>query len=399
MCFYLFSLINIENVKDIFVLITMVISLDRAKITFMDSRFDSLKLETSNSYPRKKQLILKAHYEKIQFEFSGHVYDLAKIFDSIVFYLLQSNGYIEFSNPHNNRLIRISAKIRKGKYQDKDFEIVSEPLPLEEINEIDDVLNSETIQLNWRVEGYFMLDRDFLEHLKYSSDSGIQKLLRDLRNVKIYLDGLIIPISFVCSQKVELSRQDFVRNVLEPADMLQREFIEVVVEPINEEEIDKIPHPEYRETLKLLLNKQKILLEALKKLRYANSAEEYRSVISDVRNAIEGLTTRKMSESQLRALQDAVKVIPLVRDVNPLDKIDEVASDITDTLVGENASFSQALFKYSSKLATHTTQGRGDESYFYTPVPRREEAKFAVLQAVLLLNYLISLIKRAALNK
>ncbi|RLF83470.1 hypothetical protein DRN44_00925 [Thermococci archaeon] len=373
--------------------------MDRAKITFMDSRFDSLKLETSNSYPRKKQLILKAHYEKIQFEFSGHVYDLAKIFDSIVFYLLQSNGYIEFSNPHNNRLIRISAKIRKGKYQDKDFEIVSEPLPLEEINEIDDVLNSETIQLNWRVEGYFMLDRDFLEHLKYSSDSGIQKLLRDLRNVKIYLDGLIIPISFVCSQKVELSRQDFVRNVLEPADMLQREFIEVVVEPINEEEIDKIPHPEYRETLKLLLNKQKILLEALKKLRYANSAEEYRSVISDVRNAIEGLTTRKMSESQLRALQDAVKVIPLVRDVNPLDKIDEVASDITDTLVGENASFSQALFKYSSKLATHTTQGRGDESYFYTPVPRREEAKFAVLQAVLLLNYLISLIKRAALNK
>jgi len=377
----------------------MVISLAKARITFMNSRFDSLKLETSNSYPRKKQLILKAHYETIQLGFSRYIYDLAKTFGSIVFYLLQSNGYIEFSNPHNNRLIRISAKIRGGRYNSQDFEIVSEPLCLEEINEIDEVLNAETIQLNWHVEGYCMLDRDFLERLKNSSDSGIQELLRDLEKLKIYLDGLIIPIFFVCSQKVELSHQDFVRNVLEPADMLRREFIEVVVEPINEEEIDKIPHAEYRETLKLLLNKQKILLDALKKLRYANSAEEYRSVISDVRNAIEGLNVKKMSEPQLQALQDVVKIIPLVIDVDPLDKMDKVADDIIETLIGENVSFSQALFRYSSKLGPHTTQRRGDEVYFYTPTPRREEAKFAVLQAMLLLNYLISLIKRAALNK
>lgn len=375
----------------------MVVTLEGAKITFMDSRFDFLKLETSDSYPRKRQLILKTHYEKIQLEFSRYSYDLAKIFGSVNFYLLQSKGYIEFSNLDNKRQIRISAKIPEGKYHGKEFNIVSESLSLEEIYELDKILNSEIIQLNWFIKGYCMLDRDFLDRLINSSNNIIQDLLQNLKKSKIYPNSSIIPISFICSQQVKLSRQDFVRDILEPADMLRREFIEIIAEPINEEEINKIP-AEYRETLKLLLDKQKILLDALKKFRHANSVEEYRSVISEARNAIEGLTIKKMPELCRQALQNAVKTIPLVRDVNPLDKIDNITAGIVGTLIGSNMSFSQALFKYSSKLGSHTTQGGGEESYFYIPTPRREEAEFAVLEAMLLLNYLIRLVKRAALN-
>ena len=70
-----------------------------ASVTFKNPRFDSLKLETSNSYPRKKQLILKAHYEKINVSSSRYSPDLSI---PVTFYLLQSDGYIEFSNPYNN---------------------------------------------------------------------------------------------------------------------------------------------------------------------------------------------------------------------------------------------------------------------------------------------------------
>ena len=47
---------------------------------------------------------------------------------------------------------------------------------------------------------------------------------------------------------MKISRQDFVKDVLEPADTLRREFIEVLVELIDEEKLDKFS-PEFCEAL------------------------------------------------------------------------------------------------------------------------------------------------------
>lgn len=53
------------------------------------------------------------------------------------------------------------------------------------------------------------------------------------------------------------------------------------MEPIDEEKLDKFS-PEFREALRILLEKQKLLLTSLKKLEYANTTDDYRNVIYDV---------------------------------------------------------------------------------------------------------------------
>jgi len=53
--------------------------------------------------------------------------------------------------------------------------------------------------------------------------------------------GVLVYLTASSSKKFKIARQHFVRKILEPADMLRRRFLEVIVEPINPNELDKIP--------------------------------------------------------------------------------------------------------------------------------------------------------------
>mgnify|MGYP000182649030 CR=1 FL=1 len=88
-------------------------------------------------------------------------------------------------------------------------EIISEPLSLEEIYEVEQVLGSSDVTVSWNVDAYGFLDEELSR--KYGLDPGL------LVHISIPSEGFFV-----------IAHQDFVKNILEPADMLRRLFIEVV---------------------------------------------------------------------------------------------------------------------------------------------------------------------------
>ena len=363
------------------------------KLVFADPELKYFTLERNEKYPQELRLTLKVRYRNIILELStpeGKPYSLT-LMEPISLYLASSKGYIELFNPSTRKKIRIKAGIYGFWYPfdyPAEVDILSEPLSLQEIHEIDELIGGEQIRVRWSVECLGFLEQGTI-HSLVNKGYEFSRWERELRgSVHVFFYG---PENIVL-----ISRQDFVGNVLEPADMLKREFIEVVVEPISEEALDKLPI-EFREALRILLKKQKLLLEALRNLRNATTTADYKHVIDDVRQAIEGLTPQDQAGQQVyQALGLAFKKIPIAEEIDP-GALDELSKEITKTIMDQN-SFGTAIFKYSSKVGVHGKTEKRTESggKTYIPRPNKSEAEFAILEAMLLLNYMIRTIKTAA---
>lgn len=187
-----------------------------------------------------------------------------------------------------------------------------------------------------------------------------------------------------------VSRQDFVRNILEPADILKRRFIEVIVESVDPNELDKITDSEVREALRLLLEKQRFLQSSIEKLIKANRASEYRDVLDEVRRTVEALTQSSQSpktQALFNSLRNAFKSIGIAREIDT-GALDTLVNEVIEEL---DKKIISGLFRYASKLGIHA--GKAGGSLQYEPRPYKHDAEFGVLQAMLILNYLIRVLK------
>jgi len=323
-----------------------------------------LILWRSNTYPREMRLCVGAKYQKAiltierQNKRYEHEYNGG-------FYALVSTGRLRLSRENVSLEVdAIIPSVWNSGGAPRSIKIVSKPLTLEEIYEIDQALGPNDVQLYWSISAYGFLEED--EAKTY----GIPP-------------GTLVPIYIYASRNFIIARQHFVEKVLQPADMLKRRFIEVVLEPVDTHILDKIGDPEVREALRILLEKQKILQGAIEKLYRAGTSSEYKDVIREVRIAIEGLVPGKpIGDKIVNALRKAYKTMNIAREINA-GALDELTEELLNVLKG----FSSNVYGYASKLGSHGTTLKSKLSY--DPRPYRHDAEFAVLQAMLLLNYMV----------
>ena len=111
------------------------------------------------------------------------------------------------------------------------------------------------MEVSWSVEAYGFLDEEMSR--KYS----------------LY-PGLLVKMSISSERRFVIASQDFVKNILELADMLRRLFIEVVMEFVDSDLLSRITDVDVREALRILVEKQRMLQDALNKFYRARTASD-----------------------------------------------------------------------------------------------------------------------------
>jgi hypothetical protein len=332
-----------------------------SKIALNDPAFESLTLTRSETYPHEMRLHVRATYRRAVLILDRS--DLPKSeeieYQGRGFNVLRSIGQLELSRSNTN--VMVDASLPTVWYPDpKSIDLVSAPLELSDIHEIDDRLGAGDIQVRWSLEAWALV-----EVFPQTEGSMSKDFLR---------------VDFSCPRRFEITRQAFVRSVLEPADLLRRMFIEVVIEPIGS--LDRIADPNVRETVKTLLDKQRILRDAYTKFVNAEDSKDYRSVISDVRLAIENLNTKDIRD----VIKKAYEAIGIADGA-----LEKVSDEISSVIVGQGEKGSMApVYKFACKLASHA---KTEDDQNYTPRPLRHDAEFALLQALNILDYLIHVLK------
>lgn len=84
--------------------------------------------------------------------------------------------------------------------------------------EIDNLLGGNDVEISWTVEGYGFVYEDFIE--RWDRDElEANELFSQLNQ--------LVPISFKSENRHYISHEVFVKEVLEPVDRFQREYIEI----------------------------------------------------------------------------------------------------------------------------------------------------------------------------
>jgi hypothetical protein len=305
----------------------------------------SLELhEVKDRYPREMRLGLRAFYNEFKLHLNS---ESEEYFGG--FYVLNSRGNIIINNPRRNKTLNIAAEltdcwIAGGK--PLVLTIYSKPISRDVIHEIDEELRPDDLKISWYVGAYGFLEKD------------LQKL---------------IPIQILTDEQHDISRTSFVENVIEKADMLRREFIEVVVEPI---ELTYVKDAEVKEALQLLLEKQKLLLGAMNGLKKAKTATDFRGVIDEIRRTVENL---KLRELYKRICKELLIESPDIEAIN--EASEEMVEALNEIISG--------TFHYASRFGIHASTLK---KRTYTPIPTMTETEFAVQLALVQLNYLIRLL-------
>ena len=333
-------------------------------ITLNEPKFESLTLVRSPTFPHEMRLHLRVEYGKAILSLASlSQSEEIRYTDGLC--ILRSKGHFAFSRLNAN--LDIDAKFSNVWYDNlRHVELVSEPLSLNEIHEIDEALGSGDIQFRWDVEAW--------------------GLMEGTTAAKDNITSAFVHVSLSCPRRFDINRQDFVRNVLEPADLLRRMFIEVIFEPIGS--LDGITDPEIRRILETLMSKQKILVEAYTKFINASSSNDYRSVISDVRLAVENLNTAEIRNFLKRAYES----IGIAEGA-----VDRVSEEVSSVIMGQkgNKGSMDTVYRFACKLASH---GKTEDNKDYIPRPYRHDAEFALLQVMGILNYLIRVLKMYTLR-
>ena len=331
-----------------------------SRIRLEEPEFESLTLIRSGTYPHEMRLHLRVKYRKALLTLDRS--DQSKVIEyPDGFYILRSKGQMEFSR--SNTSLAVDVKLPSVWYHDpKSVELVCEPLDLRDIHEIDDKLGAGDIQLRWDLEAWGLIEGPV------AAECGVP--------------STFVQVNFSCPRRFEINRQVFVRNVLEPADLLRRMFIEVIIEPVGP--LDQIADPDLRKTMGILLDKQRILVDAYTKFVNAARSEDYRSVVSDVRLAIENLNTDDIRD----VLKRAYEGIGIAEGA----AVGKVSDEISSVILGQqqNKGSMGPVYRFACKLASHAMT---EDHQNYTPRPSKHDAEFALLQALGILNYLIRVLK------
>ncbi len=356
-------------------------------ISLKDAKFElyNLGLERDESLPSEMRIRLRVEYDKAVFKKDEkHEIEMTPS-RGLGVYILHSRGYLEFRSSISQKSVRIKCGIRDiWQSNVKKLEIVSYPLNHKDIHELEQI-DGDQLQIYWSIDCLVFLENPTNYELE---------------------PGTLVSMYVGSGRSFEISRLDLVRRILEPADLLRRRFIEVIVEPIRSDELDKIPDSDVREALRLLLNKQSLLQDALDRLIRANRSSDYRSVLEDVRKVVEELSPESRSSSSQRlfeALKKAFKSIGIADEIDQ-GALDIVVEELSDIVIGK--FILNGLFKHASKLGSHVSKAGKDlerykstqlgKDYQYIPKPYKHDAEFGVLQAMVTLNYLIRILKAYA---
>jgi len=242
------------------------------RLIFREPQGINLYLSEKNEYPHELRLSLDVSYEKGVLEINSQSREYTG-----EFYVLCSRGYLGLKNPTRNVSVNVATELREFRIPGGKplmISIDSKPLSRNEIHEIDEKLAPDDLIINWNIDAYGFLGES---HVKQ----------QNMKNIAL------IPIYIGTERIYEITRRNFIERILQKADMLKREFIEVIVESID---LSYVKETELKDALELLLEKQKLLLEAMNRQKEAKTATEWRGIIDEVRRVVEGLNKLKLKE-------------------------------------------------------------------------------------------------------
>ena len=328
-------------------------------------------------YPSELRICLKVKYDRCELRFSSY----APWYNRRL-HILHSAGLIELKKPSSDRWIKILVdRVAPSSLDttEKTFSICSKPLTLEEIHRIADEIRDERFDIRWSMTGYGYIPFD---DLYYTLRDLARSINKQIKQITLIPSPIVVIKADGIPSKVDYIR--FVRNVLAPAELIDRVFIEVLMTPADKEVLNRIKDSEIREALEILFEKQRVLREALEEYRKAVTASDYKDVISKVRGAIENLTHGASIGSKVfQALKKAFAGLDIIGEIRPGSG---VRYREINAVILELDRLSSALFRITSKLGVHQPD--------YIPKPYIHDAEFLLHQALTFINYLIKVLIR-----
>lgn len=168
--------------------------------------------------PEKYELVLKIRYTKGLLKYKKGAKTLTIIING---FCLLNTEYVKVtlqSKGDSNKYVEIMGKMKDIRcHLSSPIEIIAELSP-KEFWEIDNLLGGHDIMISWDVSGYGFLYEDFLKDWD-RDELGTKELFYQLSQ--------LVPISCRSKKGYPLSRDDFVKKVLEPVNRFQREYIEI----------------------------------------------------------------------------------------------------------------------------------------------------------------------------
>jgi len=292
--------------------------------------------------PSEWKLVLTAWYEKAVLEGYDRVTG---------FYVLRPEiCQIKLRGKRSSREVTIRAKLDKIWHTGSSgtIDIVAK-LDREDIWEIDRIIQGQDLDVIWSASGYGFPEETVAKEL------GIQF------------------VRILCSSREyhTISREEFVRNVLEPVDRFRREYLEVVLP--TPDLLNRTPHD--LRPLADLIQKQSFLVEALRRLSSARTSSEYRDVIKSVRDAID------RAENLLRGIQENM-VNKLYIELGTFrgEGAEATARMEVDSII--------RIFDRLFSMASGFSHTQTHDNRPYEPYPEYTDAYYLTLMTIVALNFL-----------
>ena len=339
------------------------------------SDVEEVKLKGSHiqypNIPEKYELVLKILYSEGRLKYKKGSLTHTIIING--FYLINTE-YAKVtlqSKGDSNKYVEIMGKMKDIRCSlSSPVKIIAELSP-KEFWEIDNLLGGHDIEISWDVSGYGFLYEDFIE--RWDRD--------ELEEKELYDQLLqLVPISCRSKKRHSLSREDFVKDVLEPVDRFQREYIEIPCPTT--ELLDKAPS-DFRHIAEFIKGRLEELKNVQRDLSSAKTPRDYVNVIVGTRKAIEVKGVLKQSEDILAE--------KLYCDKGILSG--EGAQDESKKQIQCLLDISAKLFSLASGLGVHsTTQGNKKP---LIANPDRYDANYLLLMAMLTLGYITERLRRS----
>ncbi len=330
-------------------------------------------------HPKELRICLKVKYDRCELRFSSYAPDYTRRL-----HILHSTGVIEIKKLGSDKWIRIyTDKVLPSSLDTtkKTISVCSKPLSLEEIHYIADAIRGEKFDVRWSLSGYGFIP---YEDLYYTLRDLAKNLNRQISELSPIPSPLVIIKAEGTPARLDYLR--FAKNIVAPAELIDRIFIELALSPMDREVLDRISDPEVRDALEILFEKQRILREALEEYRKAVTASDNKNAVYKVRGAIEHLTANKPLGSKVfNALAKALDGLGVIREITPGSgarsrEISKIKEDLN--------KLSNALYGLASTLGVHQTD--------YEPKPYTHDVELILHTAFVFINYMIKVLLRYA---
>ncbi|HUV02557.1 MAG TPA: hypothetical protein VMW67_03810 [Desulfobacteria bacterium] len=321
--------------------------------------------------PEKYELILNIRYGEGLLK-----YQKGNLTHNVIingFYLLNTERakFTLQSKGGSNKYVEIMGEIKDIRCNlPSGVKIIAELSP-KEFWEIDNLLGGHDIEISWTIDGYGFVFEEFI--VNWDRDElGENELISQLDQ--------LVPISFKSVKRYSISHEVFVKNVLEPVDRFQREYIEIPFPTT--ELLDRAPS-DLKPIAEFIKGRLEELKNVQRDLSSAKTSRDYANVIVGTRKAIEVKGVLEQSENIL-----AEKLYCDGGILSGAGAQERAKEQIKDLL-----KIYTLLFDLASGLGVHSTTR--DKTKPLIANPERSDANYLLLMAMLTLGYLAEKLRRS----